>query len=76
VKRRFRLRIKRRAPSTRIRIVDDRAWARTAAHSATTREADQRSFGIIGIFAAARIVEWLARNEHSSVSFDVPPPGY
>ena len=54
VNRRFRLRIKRRAPSTRIRIVDGRAWARNAAHSATTQDAHQRSFGTIGILAAAK----------------------
>ena len=75
VKRRFRLGIKRRAPSTRIRIVDGRAWARNAAHSATTQNAHQRSFGTIGILAAARILDWLARDERTSVSFDVPPPG-
>jgi hypothetical protein len=32
--------------------------------------------GMIGILAAARILEWLARDEHSNVSFDVPAPGY
>jgi hypothetical protein len=31
--------------------------------------------GMIGILAAARLLEWLARDEHSSASFDVPPPG-
>jgi hypothetical protein len=31
--------------------------------------------GRIGILAAARVLEWLARDEHSSVSFDVPAPG-
>jgi hypothetical protein len=31
--------------------------------------------GMIGIRAAARILEWLARDEHSSVHFDVPAPG-
>jgi len=74
VKRRFRLRIKRRAPSTRIRIVDGRAWARNAAYSATTQDAHQRSFGTIGILAAARIFDWLARDERTSISFDLPSP--
>jgi hypothetical protein len=32
--------------------------------------------GRIGILAAARILEWLARDDHTSVSFDVPAPGY
>ena len=28
--------------------------------------------GRIGVLAAARILQWLARDEHSSATFDVP----